>query len=90
MSRGKRKKEVAPIKDMERPIWNIGDKVVLEFLGSKKQGIIQELKKNPQRPERWIYTVKDLLDSTIYTFVGIDKSEKFTNIITDLTMDLDK
>lgn len=85
MSRQKKRVESTTVVPMEKPKWVQGDMVVLEFLGSKKTGYIQGLAKNPQHTERWIYSIKDSVDGTIYPWVGVDKSEKYSNIITDAT-----
>lgn len=80
MSRQKKRVESTTVVPMEKPKWVQGDMVVLEFLGSKKTGYIQGLAKNPQHTERWIYSIKDSVDGTIYPWVGISNSEKFANI----------
>lgn len=85
MSRQKKHIKQVSITPMEKPQWTEGDLVVLEFLGSRKTGNIISLSRNPQHTDRWIYSIKDSLDGTIYPWVGVGKSEKFTNINIEAT-----
>jgi len=62
------------------PKWNVGDKVVVNFIGSRHESVIIEKKKHPSQ-DRWIYKVRDLHDGTVIPYVGYSGSEKFANII---------
>jgi len=74
------KKERAPIEQMKKPRWKIGETVDITFLGAAKKVKLTELRKHPQHPERWIYTGVSLSDSIIIPFIGIDGTEQFANI----------
>lgn len=85
MSRRKKRIDPVHVLPMEKPKWVEGDLVVLEFLGSKKTGHIISLSRNPLHQDRWIYSIKDSVDGTIYPWVGVHKSEKYSNIDVDAT-----
>jgi hypothetical protein len=69
------------VREMKKPKWKVGETVDFEFLGSKRQGVIVELTKNPQHIDRWIYKIKTD-DGMLIPFVGVDDSEKFASIYT--------
>lgn len=66
---------------MDKPKFAIGDTVIVDFLGSKYKVTLNELKPNPQHIERWVY--KGItMDGFVISYIGINGSEKFANIIT--------
>jgi hypothetical protein len=69
------------LREMKRPKWKVGELVDFEFLGSKFQGIIIDLTKNPQHIDRWIYKIK-CNDGIIVSFVGVNDSEKYASMYT--------
>jgi len=74
------KKERAPIEQMKKPKWKIGDVVDITFLGAPKKVRLTELRPHPQHSERWIYTAVSVNDSIVIPFIGVDGSEQFANI----------
>lgn len=77
MARKKKIEEEVVLKEMKKPPYKVGDKVIVTFLGTPHNTEIIELRKNA---ERWIYRAKDLYDGTVYVHVGYNGSEKHANI----------
>ena len=76
MARKKKvEEEVAP-KEMKKPPYKVGDKVVVTFLSSPNEAVITALRKNG---ERWIYSALGKY-GTKYVHIGYNGSEKFANI----------
>lgn len=69
------------VTDMKKPMYKLDDIVNYQFLGAKRKGKITELKRNPQNPERWIYTLRDCDTNRLIPFVGIVDTEKYANIL---------
>lgn len=76
-------------KEMKKPKWKVGEIVNFEFIGKQLKGEILELSKNPQHIERWIYKIL-AEDGIKYNHIGVDGSEKYSNIWSkDLNKNLD-
>lgn len=71
------------VADMKKPMYELNDIVHYQFLGAKRKGKVVELKRNPQNPERWIYTLCDCDTNRIIPFVGIVNTEQFANILVE-------
>lgn len=77
------------LKEMKKPKWKVGETVEFENIGKQLKGVIIELSKNPQHIERWIYKIH-AEDGIKYNFIGVDGSEKYSNIWSkDKNKDLD-
>jgi hypothetical protein len=69
-----------PVK-MRKPKYRIDDIVTVNFLGSMYECKVLELTKNKLHIDRWVYTVKILESGRVLSYVGVNQSEKFANII---------
>lgn len=81
MARKKKiEEEVAttPVK-LPKPKYNVGDKVLVDFIGLVRRAEIIAYRQHPSQP-RWIYKVKDIA-GTIIPWVGINGQEQFANIV---------
>lgn len=67
---------------MKKSQYKIGDKVTVFFLDSKYESEIIEVKPHPQKHENIIYTVRTD-KNLIIPFVGVDGSERYSNIFTN-------
>lgn len=67
---------------MKKSLYKIGDTVTVFFLDSKYESEIIEVKQHPQKHENIIYTVRTN-KGLIIPFVGVDGSEKYSNIFTN-------
>jgi hypothetical protein len=67
---------------MKKSLYKIGDKVTVFFLDSKHEAEIIEVRQHPQKHENIIYTVRTDRN-LIIPYVGVDGSEKYSNIFTN-------
>lgn len=81
MARKKKAEEVVATTTIKlpKPIYNIGDKVLVDFIGLVRKAEIIAFRQHPSQP-RWIYKVKDVA-GTIIPWVGINGQEQFANIV---------
>ena len=67
---------------METSKYAIGETVTVDFLGTMYEVIISDLKKNPQNTNRWIYSGTDVKSGLKLSYIGVNGSEQFANIVT--------
>lgn len=63
----------------DKPKWKVGDRVSVNFLGQEYDVTLTSLQKNPQHPDRWMYTGISS-KGLVISYIGINNSEKFANI----------
>lgn len=66
-----------------KPSYKVGDKVIVDFLGTKLESEITEVKYHPLYPEKGIYTAYAYATGRYIPYVGENGSETYANIVTD-------
>jgi hypothetical protein len=66
-----------------KPSFKVGDQVMVNFLGSKLEAEIIEVKTHPQYPDKGIYTVFAHQTGKYIPYVGENGSEAYANIVTE-------
>lgn len=66
-----------------KPSYKVGDKVMVNFLGSILDAEIIEVKFHPQYPDKGIYTVFSEKTGKYIPYVGENGSEAYANIVTE-------
>ena len=81
----KRERKQYDSAEMPMPKYVPGDLVTVDFIGSKRKVVLSELKRNPQNINRWVYSGTEVNTGINITYIGVDGSEQFANIIEDIT-----
>lgn len=79
----KRQRKVYDSSEMPKPVYNIGDVVTVDFIGSKRKVVLHELSKNPQAINRWIFFGIEVGTGLKIPYIGVGNTEQFANIVVE-------
>jgi hypothetical protein len=79
----RRKRKVYDTVEMPRPKYEPGDRVTVDFLGTKRDVVLSEIMKNPQNTMRWMYSGIEVGTGLNIPYIGIGNTEDFANIVVE-------
>lgn len=81
----KRHRKVYDNTEMPMPQWKPGDRVTVDFIGTKRDVVLADIRKNPQATNRWIYSGIEVGKGIHIPYIGVGNTEQFANIVIEET-----